>query len=347
MIDNSNPSTPVIIAFIPIPGNVDIAVVDNILYADNYIDLVALDISNPTAPKVVHREGNIFSRFTFDNQRGYLVDYLPTNQTEEIACNDPRFGNDAFWWNDRRFIRSGEFFNSMDGANVRQSSGGGAPAGVGGSFARFGVVNQYLYIVDQVSLQVLDIQKPSSPSRINTVNIGWGVETIFPYQDKLFVGANDGMYIFDNSVPTEPKQLSKFSHARACDPVVVEGETAYVTLRGGTTCEGFNNQLDIVDVKDLLNPRLLKTYPMSNPHGLSVRKNIIYLCDGESGLKSFDVADPFNMKSLDHEKIATYDAIALPNSNLLMVIGKEGLYQYDASNPKDLKQLSLIPVVKK
>ncbi|NJL73976.1 MAG: hypothetical protein HC892_01915 [Saprospiraceae bacterium] len=172
------------------------------------------------------------------------------------------------------------------------------------------------------------------------------VETIFPYQDKLFVGANDGMYIFDNTVPTQPKQLSKFSHARACDPVVVEGATAYVTLRGGTTCEGFNNQLDIVDVKDLLNPRLLKTYPMSNPHGLSIRKNILYLCDGESGLKSFDVTDPFNMKALDHEKIATYDAIALPGSDLLMVIGKNGLYQYDAKNPKDLKQLSLIPVQK-
>ena len=47
IIDNTNPSSPQNIAFIDIPGNMDIAVKENILYADLYTDLIAIDISNP------------------------------------------------------------------------------------------------------------------------------------------------------------------------------------------------------------------------------------------------------------------------------------------------------------
>lgn len=46
VIDNSDPSNPVKLSFINIPGNKDIAVSSNILYADNITDLVALDISD-------------------------------------------------------------------------------------------------------------------------------------------------------------------------------------------------------------------------------------------------------------------------------------------------------------
>jgi hypothetical protein len=46
VIDNSDPSNPVTQAFINIPGNVDMAIRGNVLYADSYVDLVALDISD-------------------------------------------------------------------------------------------------------------------------------------------------------------------------------------------------------------------------------------------------------------------------------------------------------------
>src|SRR3546814_4511594 len=41
IIDNRNPSDPKNINFISVPGNVDMAVNSNILYADSYIDLLA------------------------------------------------------------------------------------------------------------------------------------------------------------------------------------------------------------------------------------------------------------------------------------------------------------------
>ncbi|HEX8332640.1 MAG TPA: hypothetical protein VF622_08450, partial [Segetibacter sp.] len=52
VIDNSNPSSPVTKHFIDIPGNVDLALKGNTLYADLYSDMVTLDISNPTNVQV-------------------------------------------------------------------------------------------------------------------------------------------------------------------------------------------------------------------------------------------------------------------------------------------------------
>ena len=55
IIDNRDPSNPQFLSFIDIPGNVDMAIRNNILYADNYIDLIALDISDPKKDRAVTR----------------------------------------------------------------------------------------------------------------------------------------------------------------------------------------------------------------------------------------------------------------------------------------------------
>src|SRR3954469_6088108 len=52
IIDNANPSAPVNRYFIDIPGNIDIAIKGNTLYADLYTDLLTLDISNPASIKI-------------------------------------------------------------------------------------------------------------------------------------------------------------------------------------------------------------------------------------------------------------------------------------------------------
>jgi len=55
IINNADPRNPVNVAFINIPGNIDIAVKGTVLYADNYDDLVALDIRNPLNVSVLSR----------------------------------------------------------------------------------------------------------------------------------------------------------------------------------------------------------------------------------------------------------------------------------------------------
>lgn len=212
--------------------------------------------------------------------------------------------------------------------------------------ARFTTTGDYLYSVSNFNLKVFGLKNLAKPALISEVSLGWGIETIFPHGDNLFIGANDGMYILDNSNPELPELLSRFNHAQACDPVFVVGDLAYVTLRDGNRCQNFNNQLDVVDVSNLSWPKLLATHPMHNPHGLSVADNHVFICENDEGLKVFDVTDIESIgdQMVEHVKgLQTYDIITLPNK-VAMVIGADGLYQFDYSDPSNLKQISVIPV---
>ena len=348
VIDNSDPQNPIFVSFLEIPGNVDMAVRGDVLYADSYVDLLTIDISDLQNPRLETREEDVFQLNGFDPQRGYLVAYRETEQTMEVTCSDPNFGS-GFWFDeaDRAFVANGASVDLQASATGNNRS---ASVGVGGSLARFSIVFDRLYAIDNMNLKVFDLTQPIRPKLASDVFVGWGIETIFPYGEHLFIGAQDGMYIFDNSNPNQPRQLSKFEHARACDPVYVNGDFAYVTLRDGTECQNFNNQLDIVDISDLRNPELLVTYPMHNPHGLSLAQDHLYICENDQGLKVFEASD---WRGLDDrmtahiEGFTSYDVITLPGRRLAMVIGADGFYQFDITDPTNLQELSIIPVERK
>lgn len=353
VIDNSNPSNPTFVSFINIPGNGDIAVRDNILYADSFSDLVALDIQDPANAKETGRVQNVFKNGLFDGGTWTLNESIGA-----INDSDVKFVTETFTTNCEENVSPGQWWWAspwsmfMDVASFNSSSSGkaassGGTNGQAGSMARFALHQNFLYTVSQSSLQLFNIANPAQPKQSTTINLGWGIETIFPYQNKLFIGSATGMFIYDNSNPAEPKQLSTFQHGRACDPVVVHDNIAYVTLRTGTGCGGAQNQLDLVDISNASSPQLIKSYQMENPHGLSIDFPTLYLCEGDKGLKLFDVKDKY---AIDKNQIAhfkgmdAYDVISLGKT--LLLIGKDGFYQYDASNPRDLKQISKIPVGK-
>lgn len=60
IIDNSDPVNPVNTGFIAIPGCVDIAVKENILYADNATDLIAIDLDKLPEVEVLKRIAGVF-----------------------------------------------------------------------------------------------------------------------------------------------------------------------------------------------------------------------------------------------------------------------------------------------
>lgn len=346
VIDNSDPENPVKTSFIDLDGNIDLAVRNGRLYADSYFDLFVLDVQNPENITTVNRQREVFEE-TWQTADGRIWLYNEQELVTEMMDCETRNAmverGGVFWQN--------EFALTPNAAGGDFSGGGGGSGnGIGGSMARFTLVNDYLYRVGDSDLTVISLANPDAPGIISTVNIGWGIETIIPYQNNLFIGSNSGMQIWDNSNPAAPFFLSEFQHARACDPVFVKDNYAYVTLRDGTFCEGFENQLDLIDVTDLTNPRLEETFPMQNPHGLSIDENNLFVCEGEHGLKVFDIADP---KKLDENRLShiknidAYDVIALPNAdNVLLLIGEDGFFQYDYSDPENLREISRITVEK-
>ncbi len=346
VFDNSNPENPVPVAFLSIPGVEDIAIRNGVLYANSYADLLAVAIADLQGARIVGRVENAFPLpwgDYVDDQGRVLVYYEQEEVTEVMDCNTfktLRNTGGVFW------LASGPTAQFADA--LTNSSIGNGGTGVGGSFARFTILSDKLYIVDHSSLRVFDLAQPTQPAMVGTADIGWGIETIFPYDnDRVFIGSNDGMFIYDVSDPLQPQYLSSLAHARACDPVFVYGDYAYVTLRNGSFCEGFTNQLDLIDIADLYNPKLVKSFPMDNPHGLAVKDDLLFLCEGSYGLKVFDVTDPLKLdKELrDHVKdLDAYDVIALPGDRkILLLIGQDGFYQFDYSHPEQLVLLSHIP----
>jgi hypothetical protein len=343
VIDNRDPANPQNIAFVNIPGNIDMAIHEQTLFVDSYLDLVALDITNPQAPAEVGRTTDVFQNFySFNEDLGYLVEYKQTPITQTIDCTNNNWGRG--WWFEGDVLLSNDA--SFDGAVSEHAGSVNTSVVVGGSMARFTVAGHYLYTIDGSEVKVFDVAT-TNPTLKNEVFMQWGIETLFPMAGSLFVGSNSGLLIYDITNPETPEYRSTFSHATSCDPVFVSGDLAYVTLRSGTPCEGFTNQLDVINVTDLYNPWLVHSFQMDNPHGLSVVGEFLFLCEGEFGLKTFNVSDPHRIDQhlLDHVTTTdAYDVIVLPDGNHVIVIGKDGLLQMDATNKEQLTTISFIGI---
>ncbi len=220
--------------------------------------------------------------------------------------------------------------------------------GQGGSLARFAIRGDHLYTVDRNDLHVYDIADATQPRKVNQVSVGVQIETIFPRQDNLFIGSQRGMFIYNIAQPTQPRFVSNYIHVVACDPVVADERYAYVTLRSiNNVCGNFTNQLDIVDINDLSNPFLHRSYPMTQPKGLGVDGSELFVCD--DGLKVFDISNVDSLVQKYHFRIEANDVIPpgpAPYRDHLMVIGDDGLYQYRYSGDT-IRLASELPFVPK
>ncbi len=82
VIDNSDRTLPENVAFISIPGCIDMAVKNNTLYADNAVDLVAIDISNITNVSEVKRIKNVFPELVPPDDFSVPEKYQTENRPE-------------------------------------------------------------------------------------------------------------------------------------------------------------------------------------------------------------------------------------------------------------------------
>ncbi len=349
VFDNTNPASPVKKAFVKLPGVVDISISGYIMYADSYVDLVVLDVQNidnihevgrinDILPYTVPQAKTDFPTAYIDKDKGVVMSWELKTIKERIE-NTP---------NPYPIYYTGGFAQ-MDRSNSFSASSGvsGSGVGIGGSMARFGIKGSVLYVVDKSTLKVFDITNKTAPVKINDFYPGWNVETMFLRGNEMFLGTTTGMAIFDISNPSTPVSKTFFTHARSCDPVIVDDTLAYITLRTGSSCGGNQNLLDIVNIKDITKPKDVVSYSMTNPHGLGKNGDLLFICDGTAGLKVYNAANPQLLLSnliYTYPGIVAYDVI--PIGKVLVLIGDNGLFQYDYSNVKNITLLSTIAVVK-
>jgi hypothetical protein len=86
VFDNADPAKPLPVGFLRIPGNLDVAVRNRVLYADHLGDLVALDVSDWQAPVEISRV-----------RQSHWVADLPPEGQRYFTCVDPKRGVVIGW----------------------------------------------------------------------------------------------------------------------------------------------------------------------------------------------------------------------------------------------------------
>ncbi len=316
IIDNSNPASPQQISSIKIPGNVDISIKDNYLFADSSIDLLVFDISNINNIQMVERLEDVFSYYNYQVPVGTDVaefgDYNPENDVivgwELVQQQREVVNDDAVL----------ETFNG----------GASGDVGTGGSLARFQIVDNYLYTVGVSEMSIFNIENLAQPNLVTTQYSGWNIETMFHADGYLYLGGSNGMFIYSLENAASPSYVSEFTHWEGCDPVVVDGDYAYLTLRGGNECGQQESVLEVIDISDKAYPTLVAAYFLDNPYGLGFKGNSLYVCDGTSGLKVYDKTDPIQLQ-LSQTFIDLQAKDVVPMEDVLIMIGDNIVYQYE------------------
>jgi len=86
VIDNKDPKNPIFLKFLKIRCNKDIEMKGNVLYADNGLDLVAINMANPESASVLKRIENVFPYTTF-----------PPFENVKFECPDKTKGQVFSW----------------------------------------------------------------------------------------------------------------------------------------------------------------------------------------------------------------------------------------------------------
>lgn len=236
-----------------------------------------------------------------------------------------------------------EMILANDAFRELENSSGGA-IGMGGSFAKFQINNNALYTVENFELNVFNISNPTQTffdkSIYMTQWLGGGVfETLFKQKEFLFIGSTNGMYIVNAIDEFNPYFISGFSHATACDPVVVHANTAYITVRGGSTCGAFQDQINVIDITNIENPTLISTYLINQPFGLGIRNNILYVC-ANGNLNVFDASNSSTLMLQNTYNEQVMDVIALDTH--LIAVGTNKIVQYNYGYNHTLEVISTI-----
>lgn len=220
-----------------------------------------------------------------------------------------------------------------------------------GSYSRLLIMNDFLYAINNSELATYNVSDKMNPVLVNKQDVGFNIENIYISGDIIFIGSSQRLFIYEiksTGIPSRKNSVAYFADIMcSADPVIVNNNIAYITL-SSLLLENANcwrsldlNELRIYDVSKVENPKLLSTLPMTNPKGLTIDDDILFVCELEKGVKVLNVSDsskPVVLKSL--EGFYAYDVIV--KNKILYVVGKDEIREFDYSDLEDIRLISSI-----
>jgi len=225
-------------------------------------------------------------------------------------------------------------FFALLSCSTDSNSTAGNSDGQGGSLAIFALKNNYLYSVDVATLNVFSLLNEQQPVKVNSIQIGFDIETIFAMDEYLFIGSRSGMFIYSIADPERPTKLSEVQHFTACDPVIANATHSFLTLNSNRFCGNKTNILQVYNTTNLSKPVLVHSRNLVAPKGLALYGNYLFVCDDV--IKIFNITNPVEPVLAANIDKECFDLII--RGNQLFAIGNSGLYRYEL-NPLNIADI--------
>ena len=233
------------------------------------------------------------------------------------------------------------------------SESGNNDSSIGGSYSTMLTVGNKLYTVSKEELSTFDISEKTKPKLIDQQMVGFQIENLYHNSGLLLIGSQTSLYIYaidDQGIPNKKSATEYFSFGNEigpCDPVIASNGYAYATLSsrnetGGACSRTFEiKELRTYNVINPEQPFLESSIEMKNPKGLSIDRDRLYVCEGEHGMKIFDLSQK-NIPALitTVNSCQCYDIII--HNGLILAVGKKEIYQYQYGENQSLIQLKTI-----
>lgn len=330
VFDNSIPENPENVGFINVFGSREFYLSGNDLYAESVYDMVKIDLTNIRQPQLVSRVNDAFATAIENSAGEQLIGFNYETVSEEFGINDGRLQEIRESLNNTIYLN---FEQQLIPPSAVPTSFAGNSNGAIGTVNRIAEHNGYVYVIGTNRLSIFS--SAGSFELMGQENIGWAMETVYPLGDRLFIGTQNSMEVYDISNPVQPEFEGNYWHPTSCDPVLpVNENTAYVSLRSGdfASCPGDTNELLVLDIDENFGQVTeVQSFTLSSPYGMALKGGRLYVGEGVNGLAVFDASDPRNLSLINIDRsIEAYDIIPHPTrSNLILIAGPDGFSQYE------------------
>lgn len=214
-------------------------------------------------------------------------------------------------------------------------------------------MDDFMYQVEGNFLTTFDISNPNEIRIVDEKELTSNIESLVMFGGVLFIGTIERMTSFkinENGIPFEETTVALdlfSSDQESCDPILVEGNYAYMSLPNHFVdafyCHRSDslNQVRVYDISDLTAPIPVDTVQLENPGKMASDANLLFVSDGMNGFRVFDNSDPTQLIPTFHfQGFETNNVIV--NNGMLIAVGPDELRQYDYSTIQDIIEVSKI-----
>jgi hypothetical protein len=192
----------------------------------------------------------------------------------------------------------------------------------------------YAYLVDLYSLYVVYIANPIYPTIVGSLQLTYGITDLEAVGSNVYIAARDGLHVIAVADSHRPVPVGFFKTGRATQELVITGRIVYLAAY---------ESLYILDLDVPAAPREVARFPLKGFVGrMQWVGDLLYIANGQFGLRVFDVADPAQLVEVAADQHAGIVFDVLVQDGYVYVVNcDEGLRIFAASPAAQLAEVGV------